>query len=79
MTSRGEAVAGILSVATPLLAFWTIEVAIASGPYVLGCQMFGDVTNTGFFDFPGCLTYHLWIYLTILMSWGMAFLLLRDE
>jgi hypothetical protein len=78
MTSRGEAIAGILSVATPLLAFWTIEVAIASGPYVLGCQMFGPVTN-GIVSFEGCLVYHLWMYAVIGLSWGMAFLLLRDE
>jgi hypothetical protein len=79
MTSRAEAIAAILSVAVPLLAFWTVEVTIASGPHTLGCRMFGAVTNNGFIDFPGCLTYHIWIYLTILMSWLMAYLLLRNE
>jgi hypothetical protein len=79
MTSRAEAVAGILSVATPLLAFWTIEVSIASGPYSLSCQMFGPVTNTGVIDFPGCAVYHAWMYLTISASWLMAYLLLRGE
>jgi hypothetical protein len=78
MTSRGEAIAGILSVAVPLLTFWTIEVAIASGPYVLGCSVFGPVTN-GIMSFKGCVTYHLWMYAVIASSWGMAFLLLRDE
>jgi hypothetical protein len=79
MTSRGESIAAILAVATPLLSFWTIEVTIASGPHTLGCQLFGSVTNTGIVDFPGCLTYHIWIYLTISMSWLMVYLLLRNE
>jgi hypothetical protein len=79
MTSRVEAIAAILSVAVPLLGFWTIEVSIASGPHTLGCQLFGPVTNTGIIDFPGCATYHIWVYLTISMSWGMAYLLLRSD
>jgi hypothetical protein len=78
MTSRGEAIAGILSVATPLLAFWTIEVALFSGPFEFGCSVFGPVTN-GIMSFEGCLVYHLWMYAVIVSSWGMAYLLLRDE
>jgi hypothetical protein len=79
MATRGEALAAILAVATPLLGFWTIEVSLASGPHTLGCQLFGAVTNTGFFDFPGCATYHIWMYLVISSSWGMAYLLVRSE
>jgi hypothetical protein len=79
MTSRGEAIAAIFAVAVPILGFWTIEISIASGPYPANCRMFGTVTNTGIVDFPGCLTYHIWVYLTISMSWLMAYLLLRGE
>jgi hypothetical protein len=79
MTSRGDAIAAILSVAVPLLGFWTIEVSLATGPYQFTCRMFGDLTNTGFFDYPGCAVYHAWMYLTISASWLMAYLLLRAE
>jgi hypothetical protein len=79
MATRGEAIAAIFAVATPLLGFWTIEISIASGPYPANCRIFGPVTNTGIVDFPGCLTYHIWVYLTISMSWLMAYLLLRGE
>jgi hypothetical protein len=79
VTSRGEAIAAILAVATPLLGFWSIEISIASGPYPVNCRMFGPVTNTGIVDFSGCLVYHIWMYLTILASWGMAYLLIRSD
>jgi hypothetical protein len=79
MTTRGKAVAAIFAVAVPLLGFWTIEISIASGPYPANCRMFGAVTNTGIVDFSGCLVYHAWMYLTILTSWGMAYLLIRSE
>jgi hypothetical protein len=79
MTTRAESIAAILSVAVPLLGFWSIEISIASGPYPANCRMFGAVTNTGIVDFPGCVTYHIWMYLTILTGWGMAYLLVRSE
>jgi hypothetical protein len=79
MTTRGEAIAAIFAVAVPLLGFWSIEISIASGPYPANCRMFGPLTNTGIVDFPGCLVYHFWMYLTILASWLMAYLLVRSE
>jgi hypothetical protein len=79
MTSRRDAIIVILSVAVPILGFWSIEISIASGPFPANCRLFGAVTNTGIVDFPGCLVYHVWVYLTISMSWLMAYLLLRGE
>jgi hypothetical protein len=63
-------------VAMPLFFIWHAEVAIAVAD--IECHEFGSLTN-GFANFSGCLTYHLWMYAMLFVSYLGALVVAIDE
>jgi hypothetical protein len=67
----------MLLITVPLLAMWTIEIALVSGPHSFTCRMFGAV-NSGLIQVPGCAAYHLAMYIMFVCAGAGAWLLIRD-
>lgn len=71
MTDLYRLALALALIGAPLAAFWTIEISVASGPYPMDCRLFGRVSN-GFWRVDGCLAYHAWLYVLLLVNVGAA-------